>query len=104
MTIAPWAVGVKAAHEPNPAAGLNGIPSIVTGTSVRAQARRTTPSGVVVVLEPAAVAILPSSNLWGAPAFVARFSQVDTARPMARRTPTIHFCLCCVMTKLLVKE
>src|SRR5882724_5053624 len=104
MTIAPWAVGVKAAHEPNPAAALNDIPSIMTGTSVRAQARRTTPSGVVVALEPAAAPILPSSSLWGAPAFVDKLHQLDTATQKASRTPTIHFCLCCVIMKLLERD
>src|SRR6516164_4115173 len=62
MTMAPCLVGVNAAHEPRPAAGLKDMPSMVTGTSVRAQPRRTTPSGVVVALLPAAWAIFPSSS------------------------------------------
>src|SRR5208337_3191455 len=57
MTIAPCGALVNAAHEPNPAKGLSGTPSTFTATSVRAQAIRTTPSGVEVPLVPEARAI-----------------------------------------------
>src|SRR5262245_54793875 len=68
MTMAPCFVGVKAAQEPRPAAGLKAMPSTVTATSVRAQPRRTTPSGVVVALLPAALPIFSSSSLEPGPA------------------------------------
>src|SRR4051812_8926266 len=62
MTIAPCGALVKAAHEPSPAKGLSGILSTFTGTSERAQAIRTTPSGVVVALAPEAAAIASGSR------------------------------------------
>src|SRR5437016_11749878 len=68
MTIAPCFAGVNAAQEPRPANGLSGIPSTITGTSVRAQARRTTPSGVVVAWAPAARPIRSASSLASAAA------------------------------------
>src|SRR5262245_4802288 len=62
--MAPWWPGVNAAHEPSPANGFRGMPSTVTSTSVRGQPMRTTPSGVVVALVPAASPILSASSLW----------------------------------------
>src|SRR5258708_6772377 len=60
--MAPCLAGVNAAHEPRPAAGGNAMPSTVTLTSARDQARRTTPSFVVVGLDPAAWPILAASS------------------------------------------
>src|SRR5436305_794061 len=62
MTIAPCSLGVNAAQEPNPAKGLSGVPSTLTGTSVRGQPIRTTPSGAEVGLVPAACPILSWSS------------------------------------------
>ena len=63
MTIAPCGAFVNAAHEPSPANGFRGMPSTFTGTSVRGQAMRTTPSSVVVAFVPAAAAIRSASSL-----------------------------------------
>src|SRR4051794_5190514 len=62
MTIAPCGALEKAAHEPSPAKGLNGMPSTSNGTSSRGQAMRTTPSGVVVALVSAAAPIRSTSS------------------------------------------
>src|SRR5258708_4429316 len=62
MTIAPCGAGVNAAQEPRPANGMSDTPSTVTGTSLRGKAMRITPSGAVVALVAAAVAILSAFN------------------------------------------
>jgi hypothetical protein len=57
ITMAPFPIGAKAAHEPKPAAGGRVMPSTVTATSVRDQPIFTTPSGVAVAATPLASAI-----------------------------------------------
>ncbi len=88
ITIAPCGALVKPAHEPRPANGFSGLPSTRMGTSVRAQAMRTTPSGVVVALVCAALAIASASGLFSAPASAIRRSRsrarARAARPSAR--------------------
>src|SRR5262249_40798598 len=74
ITIAPCPLAVKAAHEPRPANGFSGMPSTVTATSVRGQPMRTTPSGGVVALAPAACPIRSASSL-------------PASRPAARNLP-----------------
>src|SRR5207248_11771394 len=60
---APGGAAVTASHEPGPANGFTGMPSTSTFTSLRAQARRTTPSGDVVGFAPLAAAIASASSL-----------------------------------------
>src|SRR5262245_56260618 len=88
ITMAPWVAGAKAAHDPSPANGLRGMPSTWTATSVRGQPMRTTPSGVVVAFAPAAVPILPASNL-GPPSAAAPQGAAPPASSPAPSRPNV---------------
>src|SRR5258708_9488474 len=80
MTIAPCGAGMNAAQEPRPANGASGTPSTVTFTSSRGKAIRTTPSGAVVALVPAAAAILSASNVYPAALVSARPDRPESSQ------------------------
>src|SRR5262249_60194923 len=98
MTIAPCGALVKAAHEPSPAKGLSGTPSTLTFTSFRAQAMRTTPSGVAVALVAAADAIRSTSR-WSSDAEYAGRSEPAARMPaiVAGRTKIVVRLIICLL-------